>query len=70
MTGVLQEHARKYNLPIDTLSFEFSVQKLYIDQSVGLANLEFPPIADGVLVHGLFMDGLAHHFDALLPDSL
>ena len=56
LTGVLQEHARKYNLPIDTLSFEFSVQAVYIDQAAGLEGVELPAFSDGVLVHGLFMD--------------
>jgi len=56
LTGVLQEHARKYNLPIDTLSFEFSVQSMYIDQATFSSSTELPKFADGVLVHGLFMD--------------
>ena len=58
LTGVLQEHARKYNLPIDTLSFEFSVQSAYIDQAEGFDKVDLPTVEDGVLVHGLFMDGL------------
>lgn len=56
LTGVLQEHARKYNLPIDTLSFEFAVQAPYIHQESGFDSVELPSFNDGVLVHGLFMD--------------
>lgn len=32
LTGTLQVHARKYDLPIDELSFEFHVLKNYRDQ--------------------------------------
>jgi dynein heavy chain len=62
LTGVLQEHARKYNLPIDTLSFEFAVQAPYIHQESGFDSVELPSFNDGVLVHGLFMDGLLLSF--------
>uniref|UniRef100_A0A3Q3WB21 Dynein, axonemal, heavy chain 6 n=1 Tax=Mola mola TaxID=94237 RepID=A0A3Q3WB21_MOLML len=40
LTGVLQNHARNYNLPIDELNFRFKL----------------PEPEDGVLVHGMFMD--------------
>ncbi len=33
LTGTLQVHARKYDLPIDELSFEFTVLQNYRDQS-------------------------------------
>lgn len=32
LTGTLQVHARKYDLPIDELSFEFHVTKLFREQ--------------------------------------
>uniref|UniRef100_A0A8C3IXY3 Dynein axonemal heavy chain 6 n=1 Tax=Chrysemys picta bellii TaxID=8478 RepID=A0A8C3IXY3_CHRPI len=48
LTGTLQNHARKYNLPIDELSFSYNVIPVYRDQ---LLSPE-----DGVLVHGMFMD--------------
>jgi dynein heavy chain len=57
LTGALQTYARKYNLPIDTLSFEFKVlNNMSVNQAQGLAGVALPAVADGVLVHGLFMD--------------
>lgn len=70
LTGVLQNYARKYDFPIDHLSFDFTVlprfreQETYVNRKVALKfdevhpedeNLEVPE--DGVLIHGLFMDG-------------
>jgi dynein heavy chain len=51
MTGVLQNHARKYRLPIDALAFEFFVKDIYNRDEVGEA------AEDGVYIDGLFMDG-------------
>jgi dynein heavy chain len=56
ITGILQTYARKYNLPIDTLGFKFQVLTEYFDQQRD-DNPALPAITDGVLVHGLFMDG-------------
>ena len=53
MTGTLQNHARKYMLPIDTLSFTFRV--LDAMHGNGVADADVPE--DGVLVEGLFLDG-------------
>jgi dynein heavy chain len=53
MTGTLQNHARKYSLPIDTLGFGFSIT----DKLAAEAILESEVPEDGVLVSGLFMDG-------------
>ncbi|XP_051560675.1 dynein axonemal heavy chain 6 [Myxocyprinus asiaticus] len=69
LTGALQNHARKYNLPIDELNFRFNMVPVYRDQSLVTEALkildlgkeldmdkELPTIEDGVLVHGMFMD--------------
>ncbi|KAK4872624.1 hypothetical protein RN001_014653 [Aquatica leii] len=73
LTGTLQTHARKYDLPIDQLKYDFSIQPYFVEQEViRQAHLEEGrevhsaygkinvPI-DGVLIHGLFMD--AGRFD-------
>eukprot|EP00163_Fabomonas_tropica_P031149 TRINITY_DN730_c1_g1_i7.p1 TRINITY_DN730_c1_g1~~TRINITY_DN730_c1_g1_i7.p1 ORF type:complete len:4213 (+),score=1156.03 TRINITY_DN730_c1_g1_i7:1002-12641(+) len=51
MTGVLQNHARKYQIPIDTLSFSYSVLKTEHGEAI------VDPPEDGVFVYGLFFDG-------------
>ncbi|XP_070178052.1 dynein axonemal heavy chain 6-like [Littorina saxatilis] len=71
LTGTLQNYARKFELPIDHLSFQYTIMRQYRDQKVvteQMAALKFgeemdldkeldaPP--DGVLVHGLFCDGM------------
>lgn len=68
LTGTLQTHARKYNLPIDQLKFDFEVLPIYIDQEevkrahdlegkeVFESYKGLEPPEDGVIVHGLFID--------------
>lgn len=51
MTAVLQVHARKYQLPIDALRFQFTVKKEY-----KLEDIVSPP-EDGVYINGLYFDG-------------
>jgi len=50
MTGALQNHARKYAIPIDSLNFTFSVLPYYRPEEV----LEKPK--DGLYIYGLFLD--------------
>ncbi len=79
LTGTLQTHARKYNQPIDHLSFQFTVQPLYRDQeevTEAMAKLHFgeememdkdvTTPEDGVLVHGLFTDGFSWDSDNMV----
>ncbi|XP_050519336.1 dynein axonemal heavy chain 6 [Diabrotica virgifera virgifera] len=68
LTGSLQTHARKYNLPIDELKFDFYIYKQMLDQEdiynkhivVGKEVYEsyklYEVPTDGVIVHGLFID--------------
>ncbi|KAB1256909.1 Dynein heavy chain 6; axonemal [Camelus dromedarius] len=69
LTGTLQNHARKYNLPIDELSFKYNMIPAYRDEAVVIEaaktvqfgqelpmDTELPSPEDGVLVHGMFMD--------------
>ncbi|XP_053317654.1 dynein axonemal heavy chain 6 [Spea bombifrons] len=69
LTGTLQNHARKYNLPIDELSFHYNVLPYYRDQAAVIEALktmkfgeelpmdsQLPSPEDGVLVHGMYMD--------------
>ncbi|XP_056265579.1 dynein axonemal heavy chain 6 [Pseudoliparis swirei] len=60
LTGVLQNHARRYNLPIDELNFRFNVVPLYRDQvevcEAPEADDQLPRPPVGVLVHGMFLD--------------
>jgi len=51
MTGILQMHARRYAIPIDSLSFSFKFMK----EETG-AEITEPP-EDGVYIDGFFLDG-------------
>jgi len=57
MTGVLQNHARKYQIPIDTLTFGFSL--LDVDNADGGEVMVAPD--DGVYIDGLYLDGAQWH---------
>lgn len=52
LTGTLQNYARKYKIPIDTLIFDFTV---FIDTNANI-DLKKPP-KDGCYVYGLYFDG-------------
>lgn len=84
LTGVLQVHARKYGLPIDRLTFKYHMLPTYRDQqevTEAEAKLQYGEQleedkvlvlpADGILIHGLFMDGFRWDDDnMILADSL
>lgn len=53
LTGVLQNHSRKYQLPIDALTFAYDVTDIFDgEENVGKLSEE-----DGVLISGLYMEG-------------
>ena len=52
ITATLQNYARKHNLPIDTIKFDFRVLKLAESKAVENVAPE-----DGVIISGLFLDG-------------
>ncbi|CAF4573133.1 unnamed protein product [Rotaria sp. Silwood1] len=69
LTGVLQVHARKYDLPIDELSFHFTILPFerdhasYNEQAKRLeygkkldVDEQLPHVKDGVILHGLYME--------------
>jgi len=51
MTGALQTHARKYQIPIDTLNFSFSVLRIDDENEIEKAP------NNGIYITGLFLDG-------------
>jgi dynein heavy chain len=57
MTGVLQSHARKYAIPIDTLSFGFRVTTAAGAEAFAGPSPAEPAPEDGILVSGLWIDG-------------
>ena len=58
ITGTLQNHARKYQLPVDTISFGFELRADSLDAC------EASPPVDGAFVHGLFLEGARWDADA------
>jgi dynein heavy chain len=54
LTGVLQNHARKYNIPIDSLQFNYDVQKFDENDADALNAVNNE---DGALMGGLFLEG-------------
>lgn len=63
MTGMLQSHARKYGIAIDTLGIKYTVQKQ------AHTDIEEVP-QDGVMVFGMFMDGARYDWETQkLEDS-
>lgn len=54
MTGVLQNYARQYTIPIDLLVFDFDVQPVL--------TVDTPP-EEGTYVNGFFTDGFRWDYD-------
>jgi len=52
ITGVMQNHARKYQLPIDTVSYGYDMR----EETVEMVSESGPP-DDGAFVYGLFIEG-------------
>jgi len=64
ITGTLQNHARKYQLPIDTISFGYAVRP----EATPAELVDIP--TDGALIYGLFIEGARWDMkDALLRES-
>ena len=81
LTGTLQNHARKYNLPIDELAFKFTPlpvyrwQQDYYDAAQkgeeGQLDDALESFEDGVVIHGLFMEAMRWDDDNIcVVDSL
>ncbi|XP_053375273.1 dynein axonemal heavy chain 6-like isoform X4 [Mercenaria mercenaria] len=82
LTGVLQSHARKLGIPVDSLQFEFKVQKTHdtveslsdLKEKINIKEVAFKgnqPPEDGVVIFGLFIDGARWNLDlGCLHDSL
>ena len=51
-SGVFQTYSRQHKIAIDELEFEFEVLKAETPN-----DLDDNPVADGVLIHGFFVDG-------------
>jgi hypothetical protein len=72
LTGILQNHARKYDLPIDELAFHFSVISVYRDQAeviAALADLKFgEELAQDEVVSLMFNIGVRRRVSKRVED--
>lgn len=60
MTGVMQNYARKYTIPIDTIEFDFEYLKVAPPT----------PPEDGAYTHGLFLEGARMNDELKLDEAL
>jgi len=71
LTGTLQTHARKYKLPIDQLTYKFTIFDNVRVDPAAYSEEGLPEITDGVLVHGVFMEAMRWDDEnSCLTDSL
>lgn len=64
MTGTLQTHARKYEVAVDELTFNFNVLKTAVEDITDT-------VEDGVIVYGMHLEGARFNMDSMmLEDSL
>jgi len=63
LTGTLQTHSRQYKIPVDKLSFSFTILEAETQDEID----ELPE--DGVYVHGLYMDGARFNRDDAVIDD-
>ena len=81
-TAILQNHSRKYLQPIDQLSFNFKVLSTYRSQEEVAedmsklkpgetleVNSQIESPEDGVLVHGLFLEGSRWNDEKMVLDD-
>ena len=61
LTAILQNYARKHQMPIDTVSFSFVLQ----DVMEGGDDSKRPKPEDGCFIYGLFLEGARWSFDDL-----
>jgi len=64
LTGMMQNYARKYNIAIDTLCYDFEV----LDADISVESITSPP-EDGCYVYGMYLDG-ARWVDGALEEAL
>ena len=81
LTGILLSFARKFTCPIDQLSFQFNILATYYNQespSKSMKSLGPSPKLNsdregipenGVVIHGLFMEGFRWNDDTRLMDN-
>jgi dynein heavy chain len=63
LTGALQNYARKYNLPIDLVVFDFQIQAT--DNPKDMTSQP----EDGIYIHGLYLEGAVFNYEKMELDE-